>query len=202
MFPGFHSPWCMRSKHTKYLRKRPAVDKMPKLKRFRMRRQPLNKNSNNSPVCVGPDVSGVVTDNEEQTLRTPSDSDSMPSTSPTESTSVPPQPPTSPAQPLYTQPPPVSAVCSSPASMVAESPVSQVGSKRKRNLDEWLVKQMAQLYECRTDLQKKLLQDSGDECSRFGQTVADLLRRVPEGLRSDVMFNVHRILYESRKQQD
>ncbi|XP_078125622.1 uncharacterized protein LOC144530085 isoform X2 [Sander vitreus] len=100
------------------------------------------------------------------------------------------EPPASPAQPSSTQPPPVPAVCGSPVSMLPESPVSRVGSKRKRNLDDWLAKQMAQLDECRMDLREKLVQDTGDECSRFGRTVADLLRRVPEGLRTDVMFNV------------
>ncbi|KAJ8014371.1 hypothetical protein DPEC_G00039530 [Dallia pectoralis] len=54
--------------------------------------------------------------------------------------------------------------------------------------------QMAQLEERRIDLQQKLVQDTSDEFSRFGQTVADLLRRVPEGRRADVMFTVHKTL--------
>ncbi|CAM4310221.1 unnamed protein product [Leuciscus chuanchicus] len=129
-----------------------------------------------------------------------SDSDSMPPTSSSESSSVSSQPPTSPVRAfsLSTQPPPVPAVCSPPSSILAESPVSRVGSKRKRNQDDWLIKQMTQLDERRMDLQEKLVQDTSDECSRFGQTVADLLRRVPEGRRADVMFNVHKMLYESR----
>ncbi|CAM4622926.1 unnamed protein product [Leuciscus chuanchicus] len=106
----------------------------------------------------------------------------MPFTSSSESSSVSPHPPTSPPT----------------SSILAESPVSRVGSKRKRNQDDWLIKQMMQLDERRMDLQEKLVQDTSDECSRFGQTVADLLRRVPEGRRADVMFNVHKMLYESR----
>ncbi|XP_078102784.1 uncharacterized protein LOC144515638 [Sander vitreus] len=142
-------------------------------------------------------------ESKEQTSTTSSDSDSVPSTSPTEPSSVPPQSPASPAQPLYTQPPPpVSAVCGSPLSMLPQSPVSRVGLKRKRNPDDWLVKQMAQLDERRMDLQEKLLQDTGDECSRFAQTAADLLRSVPEGRRSDVMFNMYKMLYDSRQQHD
>ncbi|XP_031150952.1 olfactory receptor 1019-like [Sander lucioperca] len=133
------------------------------------------------------------------TTTTSSDSDSVPSSSPTEPSSVSPQPPASPPQPLSTQlPPPVSAVCGSPLSMLPESPVSRVGLKRKRNPDDWLVKQMAQLDERRMDLQEKLVQDTGDECSRFAQAPADLLRKVPEGRRSDVMFNVYKMLYDSR----
>ncbi|KAJ8013202.1 hypothetical protein DPEC_G00050830 [Dallia pectoralis] len=123
----------------------------------------------------------------------------MPSTSSSESSSVSPQPPSSPVQPLSlsTQPPPVPAVCSPPSSNLAESPVSRRGSKRKRNLDDWLIKQMTQLEERRMDLQEKLMQDTSDEFSRFGRTVADLLRRAA---RADFMFIIHKMLYESREQ--
>lgn len=62
-------------------------------------------------------------------------------------------------------------------------------------------KQMAQLEERRLELQQKLAQDS-DECSRFGQTVADMLRRVPEKKRADVMFTVYSTLYDNRQQQE
>ncbi|KAL1007625.1 hypothetical protein UPYG_G00089230 [Umbra pygmaea] len=57
---------------------------------------------------------------------------------------------TSPAQPLYIKPPPVPVVCSSPASMVAETCVP--GGVQTEE-DGWLVKQMAQLEKCRMDLQ-------------------------------------------------
>ncbi|KAJ8014484.1 hypothetical protein DPEC_G00040710 [Dallia pectoralis] len=87
---------------------------------------------------------------------------------------------------LSTQPPPVPAVCSPPSSNLAESPVSRGGFKRKRNQDDWLIKQITQLEERRMVLREKLVQDTSDEFSRFGQTVADLLRRVPEGRRADV----------------
>ncbi|KAJ7986682.1 hypothetical protein DPEC_G00342430 [Dallia pectoralis] len=86
---------------------------------------------------------------------------SMPSTSSSELSSVSPQPPSSPVQPLSvsTQPPPVPAVCSLQSSNPAESPVSRGGFKRKRNQEDWLMKQMTQLEERRMDLQQKLVQE-------------------------------------------
>jgi len=68
-----------------------------------------------------------------------------------------------------------------------ESPVPRPKRKRDQQ-DELLAKQMAALEERRMELQVKLMQGT-DECSRFGQTVADLL---------DVMFKVYGLIHENR----
>lgn len=70
--------------------------------------------------------------------------------------------------------------------------------KRKRDQQDEFVKQLANLEERRMELQQKIQQGT-DECSRFGQTVADLLRRVPEDLRPDIMFKVYALIHESRQ---
>ena len=68
-------------------------------------------------------------------------------------------------------------------------------SKRKRGQqDEQLAKHLAGLEERRMELQVKLAQGT-DECSRFGQTVADLLRRVPEERRPELMFQVYGLIH-------
>lgn len=56
------------------------------------------------------------------------------------------------------------------------------------------MQQMAQLEKRRLELQKKLSEI--DEYSRFGQTVADMLRRVPENMRPQAMSKVYNTLYE------
>lgn len=45
------------------------------------------------------------------------------------------------------------------------------------------------------DEDQNLLQNS-DEFSRFGQTVADMLRRLPEERRDQAMFDIHKVLLE------
>ncbi|TNN55466.1 hypothetical protein EYF80_034348 [Liparis tanakae] len=67
-----------------------------------------------------------------------------------------------------------------------ESPVSRRKRKRKHQ-DDQLVEEITHLGQRGTDLQ-------ADECSRFGQTVADLLRRVPEDKRPDLMFKVYGLI--------
>ena len=59
---------------------------------------------------------------------------------------------------------------------------------------------MTELYEQRLELQQRAAQENSDECSRFGQTVADLLR-LPDEKRPDVMFKVFQLLHDSLKQQ-
>lgn len=73
--------------------------------------------------------------------------------------------------------------------------------KRKRDQQDEFVKQLANLEERRMELQQQIqkIQQGTDECSRFGQTVADLLRRVPEDLRPDIMFKVYALIHESRQ---
>lgn len=58
---------------------------------------------------------------------------------------------------------------------------------------------LARLDERRVELQQRLVQEY-DECSRFAQTVADMLRRVPEGKRADIMYEVYTKLYVNREQ--
>ncbi|KAM9836054.1 uncharacterized protein ACBR49_019734 [Aulostomus maculatus] len=79
---------------------------------------------------------------------------------------------------------------------VAKSPLSR--PKRKRDqTEDWLMRQIANLEERKMELQQKATQGT-DECSRFGQTVADL-RRVPEDRRPDVMFKVYTLIHESKQ---
>lgn len=49
------------------------------------------------------------------------------------------------------------------------------------------------------ELQQKLIQEN-DEASRFGQSVADMLRRIPEEHRAQAMFDVHKLLFERQQQ--
>ncbi|XP_042607267.1 uncharacterized protein LOC122142017 [Cyprinus carpio] len=71
-------------------------------------------------------------------------------------------------------------------------PVQEWHKKRKRKeIDDWVQVQVArleaQLEERRVELQQRLCQGN-DESDRFGQTVADMLRRVPEDHRAQAMF--------------
>lgn len=117
------------------------------------------------------------------------------------STSEPPSPqtPTPGTFNLSTQP--LSPSSSAP-SVPEQSRVLRLSArKRKRNdEDDVLSRQMTQLEERRLEFQQKLVPES-DECSRFGQTVGDMLRRVPEGKRADVMYTVFTTLYEHRLKQ-
>lgn len=75
-----------------------------------------------------------------------------------------------------------------------------MAQKRKRKeKDDWVQVQVArleaQLEERRVELQQRLCQGN-DESDRFGQTVADMLRRVPEDHRAQAMFDVSKILFE------
>ncbi|CAK6980959.1 hypothetical protein EYF80_034348 [Scomber scombrus] len=79
-----------------------------------------------------------------------------------------------------------------------ESPVSRPKRKRKRDQDDWFVEQLVNLEERRVEAEQMLLQGD-DECSRFGQTVADMLRRLPEDSVSEVMFEVYNLIHESRQ---
>ncbi|CAK6970437.1 uncharacterized protein LOC117534630 isoform X4 [Scomber scombrus] len=62
---------------------------------------------------------------------------------------------------------------------------------RKRDQDHnWILKRVENIDERRLEVQQRLLQ-GGDEYSRFGQTVADMIKRLPEDRRSDVMCEVY-----------
>ncbi|XP_072108227.1 uncharacterized protein [Mobula birostris] len=80
------------------------------------------------------------------------------------------------------------------------SPSPKTTQKRKRKGHDWFQKQVAQLDERTVELQHRLLQEN-DEFSRFGQTVADMLRRLPEEHRPQAMFDVHKLLFERQQQK-
>ena len=82
------------------------------------------------------------------------------------------------------------------------SPCQKMTPKMKRKeQDDCLQKQVAKLEERRVELQQQR-QDSGcsDELSRFGQTVTDMLRRLPEEHRPQAMFDVYKLLFERQQQ--
>ncbi|XP_072920592.1 uncharacterized protein [Hemitrygon akajei] len=99
------------------------------------------------------------------------------------------------SSPVHPQPPPVTPT----PSPLTSSP--RIAQKRKRKQhDVWFEKQVAQWDERRVELQRRLLQEN-DELSRFGQTVADMLRRLPEKHRPQAMFDVHKLLFERQQQK-
>ncbi|KTG41953.1 hypothetical protein cypCar_00043415 [Cyprinus carpio] len=109
-----------------------------------------------------------------------SDDDQLPSGSPHHQPSLPSPQPSLPSPSLP-----------SPQSCLP-SPSPRMAQKRKRKeKDDWVQVQVArleaQLEERRVELQQRLCQGN-DESDRFGQTVADMLRRVPEDHRAQAMF--------------
>ncbi|CAK6982088.1 uncharacterized protein LOC115052351 [Scomber scombrus] len=52
------------------------------------------------------------------------------------------------------------------------------------------------INEQRMELQQKIAQDN-DKCARFGHTVSDFLRRVPDKKRPDVMIKVIQLIAEN-----
>ncbi|CAK6979878.1 transcription factor Adf-1-like [Scomber scombrus] len=104
------------------------------------------------------------------------------------------EPPRSATPELPSTPQPV--ICSPPASVPMESPVSR---KRKRDQDHnWILKRVENIDERRPEVQQRLLQ-GGDEYSRFGQTVADMIKRLPGDSRSDVMCEVYNLIHTREK---
>ncbi|XP_072897361.1 tetratricopeptide repeat protein 14 isoform X3 [Hemitrygon akajei] len=79
------------------------------------------------------------------------------------------------------------------------SPSPRMAQKKKRKEDLFL-KQVAQLDERRMEMQPRLLQEN-DELSRFGQTVADMLRRLSEEHKPQAVFDVHKLLLERQQQK-
>ncbi|XP_057708856.1 uncharacterized protein LOC130927215 isoform X2 [Corythoichthys intestinalis] len=84
-------------------------------------------------------------------------------------------------------------VDSSPESFIPPAPPASSAPD-----DEWILNKIASLEQRRLELQKKI-QHETDECSRFAQTVADLLRRVPEDRRPDIMYKVIGVILEGRE---
>lgn len=81
------------------------------------------------------------------------------------------------------------------------SPSPRVAQKRKRKEpDDCFQKHLSLLEERRVDLHHKMLENShSDECSRFGQTVADMLRKLPEQHKAQAMFDVYKLLFERQQ---
>lgn len=72
--------------------------------------------------------------------------------------------------------------------------VAPAQKRKRQELEDRLQQQVARLEERRAQLQQQrtTLRDN-DELSRFGQTVADMLRRLPEEFRPEAMFDVHKL---------
>ncbi|KAL2095929.1 hypothetical protein ACEWY4_008077 [Coilia grayii] len=79
--------------------------------------------------------------------------------------------------------------------------VAPAQKRKRQELEDRLQQQVARLEERRAQLQQQrtTLRDN-DELSRFGQTVADMLRRLPEEFRPEAMFDVHKLLFEKQQQ--
>ncbi|XP_029949678.1 uncharacterized protein LOC115390112 [Salarias fasciatus] len=78
-----------------------------------------------------------------------------------------------------------------------EFPVPRRKRKREQQQDDLILRQMATLEEHRMELYQRLVQGA-DECSRFGRVVADLLRRVPEDERPELMFRMHSLIHKRK----
>lgn len=79
-----------------------------------------------------------------------------------------------------------------------QSPHQKAQKRKQRDEDDWLQKQIAQLEKRKVELVQKLLIND-EEPTRFGQTVADMLRRVPEEHRPQAMFDVYKLLFERQQ---
>lgn len=72
-------------------------------------------------------------------------------------------------------------------------------AKRKRwGSDKHEQNPVAQLEKRKVQLEQELF-SSDQESVRFGQTVADMLRRVPEEHRPQAMFDVYKLLFERQQ---
>ncbi|KAM4562362.1 uncharacterized protein PAE49_010858 [Odontesthes bonariensis] len=70
--------------------------------------------------------------------------------------------------------------------------------KRRREIDDSFENTLERLEECQLTIEKRL-QDTGDEYSRFGQIVADLLRKVPPEKRDSLMYEVYGMIHAQRQ---
>ncbi|TNM89189.1 hypothetical protein fugu_005444 [Takifugu bimaculatus] len=130
------------------------------------------------------------------TLTTSTSSDSSPEHSSTSSLGSGSAPESSPL-PICSTP---HAPALSAADMVPfppQSPVAHPGKRRKKERDEWVVGQINQLEEHRLELTRTV--PEFDEYTRFGLTLADMLRKVPEDKRDDLMFKLYSTVYKYRR---
>ncbi|CAL8277587.1 unnamed protein product [Arctogadus glacialis] len=88
----------------------------------------------------------------------------------------------------------------SPVSKTEPSPLSRTGRKRQREQqeDDNFTQKLDQLEESML-LMHRRLERPEDEISRFGQTICDMLRKVPEDDQGDAMQAVYNLLYGFRK---
>ncbi|XP_034534680.1 proline-rich protein 12-like [Notolabrus celidotus] len=82
-----------------------------------------------------------------------------------------------------------------------QSPLASRGKRKRKEQDEAVQVRLEQLEERRLQLQQTLLMGT-DEYVRFGQTVADLIRRLPEDQRGAAMFETHRLLFQWQENMD
>ncbi|CAJ1051904.1 proline-rich protein 12-like [Xyrichtys novacula] len=77
-------------------------------------------------------------------------------------------------------------------------PSPRMAGKRLKGMDqdECLQKQLEEL---RVELQQRL-SEGDDVYTRFGQTVAGMIRRLPDDQRSRAMFEVHKVLFHVQQQ--
>nr|XP_055059300.1 transcription factor Adf-1-like [Misgurnus anguillicaudatus] len=151
--------------------------------------------SDSSANCTGSDAVGPQNNNNNADLPRSSPHHQPSLSSPQPSLSSP-QPSLSSPQPSLLSPQP--SLLSPQPSLSSPSP--RLAQKRKRKEeDDWIQTQVArleaQLEERRLEMQQRLSQVN-DESDRFGHTVADMLRRVPEEHRAHAMFEVSKILFE------
>ncbi|XP_055076355.2 uncharacterized protein [Misgurnus anguillicaudatus] len=83
-----------------------------------------------------------------------------------------------------------------PPSPLFTSPKS-THKRKRREPDEDLSKQLELLEARRCELQNKLLK----EYSRFGETVADMLRRLPDEHRPQAIFDIYKLLFDKQQQK-
>lgn len=95
-------------------------------------------------------------------------------------------------------------------SAALRSPQPTSGLRRAAKRKRWTSmdpeqNQMAQLEKMKVQLEKRKVQQEWEllandqESVRFGQTVADMLRRLPEEHRPQAMFDVYKLLFERQQ---
>lgn len=65
--------------------------------------------------------------------------------------------------------------------------------------DYWTQVQVTKLEIQLLEQQLEKLNQTSDESARFGNTIADMLRRVPDENRPQAMFGVYKILLKSQQ---
>lgn len=97
------------------------------------------------------------------------------------------------------QEPPARPHGSIPLALPQQASGLRRAAKRKRwTSDESDQSQVAQLEKRKVQVEQEIF-SSDQELARFGQTVADMLRRVAEEHRPQAMFDVYKLLFERQQ---